>query len=60
LLLFLIISMTSGGTLVYVITGCCFISVLVTVFNHFRYKANLNKDLKKGRPCKDDKGNTIN
>ena len=59
LLLFTIISMSSGGTLVYVITFCCFLFVLVSIYNHFKYNADLNKDLAKGRPCKDDKGSII-
>jgi hypothetical protein len=59
LLLFTIISMSSGGTLVYIITFCCFLSVLMSVYNHFKYTSDLNKALAKGRPCKDDKGSII-
>jgi len=64
-LLFLIIALTSRGPattgtmIVYLCTLCCLLSTVVSTVSFFIEQKKLNDAVKNGRPCKDDKGNTI-
>ena len=50
LLLFLILSMTSGGILIYTCAFCCLFSLLVSILSFYKKKSDLNKSL---ASCKD-------
>jgi hypothetical protein len=64
-LLFLILALTSQGptnagtVIVYICLLCFLLSTIASTYNYFKHKSELDSTISKGRPCKDDKGNTV-